>query len=365
MAALFHRLLDAGGVDTAIADQTLQRHAGHLAAGLVKGGQGDGFRGIIDDQIHAGSGLQCADVAALAADDAALHLIAGQRYHADGGLAAMVGSAAADGLSDEVAGDVIAVFLQVGLVGGNAHSLFVGQLLVHLVQQHLAGVLLTQAGQRFQTLHLLGAQSVDLCQTLLGFSGALFQLFFLLFQRFGLAVQRRLLLVDAVLLTADLRTALLDLLVGFCLLGIDLGFQTESLVLCFQNRFLALLVGGLDRLVHQPGSLGFGAADLSLGGLFTVVVTNKIARSHADSTNDQGHDHSDRGHCVHSPLFQFNAKLKAGDAAQQDTGNDIERAFNAKSDTKTIRTAQNRRHGQKHTAFLFTVPFYIKQAHFA
>ena len=60
-----------------------------------------------------------------------------------------------------------------------------------------------------------------------------------------------------------------------------------------------------------------------------------------------------------------NAKLKAGDAAQQDTGNDIERAFNAKSDTKTIRTAQNRRHGQKHTAFLFTVPFYIKQARFA
>jgi hypothetical protein len=64
-------------------------------------------------------------------------------------------------------------------------------------------------------------------------------------------------------------------------------------------------------------------------------------------------------------LFQFNAKLKAGDAAQQDTGNDIERAFNPKSDTKSIRTAQNRRHGQKHTAFLSTVPFYIKQARFA
>jgi hypothetical protein len=64
-------------------------------------------------------------------------------------------------------------------------------------------------------------------------------------------------------------------------------------------------------------------------------------------------------------LFQFNAKLKAGDAAQQDTGNDIERAFNPKSDTKTIRTVQNRRHGQKHTAFLSTVPFYIKQARFA
>ena len=37
------------------------------------------------------------------------------------------------GLTDHVAGDVIAVFLQVGLVGGNAHGLFVGQLLVRCV----------------------------------------------------------------------------------------------------------------------------------------------------------------------------------------------------------------------------------------
>ena len=35
VAALFHRLLDAGGVDAAITDQALQRHAGNLAAGLI------------------------------------------------------------------------------------------------------------------------------------------------------------------------------------------------------------------------------------------------------------------------------------------------------------------------------------------
>jgi len=64
-------------------------------------------------------------------------------------------------------------------------------------------------------------------------------------------------------------------------------------------------------------------------------------------------------------FVSIQCKIKAGDAAQQGTGNDIERAFNAKSDTKTIRTTLNRRHGQKHTAFLSTVPFYIKQARFA
>ena len=55
VAALLHRLLNAGGVDAAITDQALQRHAGNLAAGLVKGGQGDGLRGIVDDKIHARS----------------------------------------------------------------------------------------------------------------------------------------------------------------------------------------------------------------------------------------------------------------------------------------------------------------------
>ena len=260
-------------------------------------------RGIVDDQVHTGGGFQRTDVATLAADDAALHLVTGQRHHAHGGLAAVVGGAAAHGLTDQVAGDVVAVLLQVGLVGGNAHGLFVGELLIHLVQQHLAGVLLAQAGQRFQTLHLLSAQGVDLGQTGVGLGGTLLQVLFLALQGFGLAVQGIFLLVNAVFLTADLSTALFDLLVGLCLLGIDLGLQLEGLVLGFQNRFLALLVCGLDRFVHQAGRLGFGAADLCFGGLFPVVITNKIARSCTDNTHDQGHDHFDRGHRVHSPLF--------------------------------------------------------------
>ena len=72
MAALFHRFLNAGGVDAAVADQAFQGHAGHLAAGLVEGGQGNGLRGIVDDQVHTGGGFQRTDVAALTADDAAL-----------------------------------------------------------------------------------------------------------------------------------------------------------------------------------------------------------------------------------------------------------------------------------------------------
>ena len=58
VAALFHRLLDAGRMDAAIADEAFQRHAGHFAAGLVEGGQGNGLRGIVDDEVNAGGGLK-------------------------------------------------------------------------------------------------------------------------------------------------------------------------------------------------------------------------------------------------------------------------------------------------------------------
>ena len=213
----------------------------------------------------------------------------------------MVSGAAADGLTDHVAGDIIAVFLQIGLIGSHTDSLLVGELLVHLVQQHFAGILLAQARQGLQALHLLGTDGIHLSQAAVGLLVLFLELFFLLFQGFGLAVQRIFLLVNAVLLAADLSTALLDLLVGLSLLGIDLGFQAESLVLGFQNSFFSFLVSGLDCFVHQAGSLGFCAADLCLGGLFTVVVTNKITRAGSNSSNHDHDQQNDRGHRVHSP----------------------------------------------------------------
>ena len=155
-AGLFDHVFDAGGMDAAVGDELFERQPRDLAADRVERGDGNGLRRVVDDEVDAGDGLKRADVAALAADDAALHFVAGQRHHADGGLAAVVGSAAADGLTDQIACNVVAVLLQVGLIGGNAHCLFVGQLLVHLVQQHFAGIFLAQTGQRFQPLHLLG-----------------------------------------------------------------------------------------------------------------------------------------------------------------------------------------------------------------
>ena len=71
-----HELLDGRGVDAAVAHQRLERHARDLAAERVEGRQHHHLRRLVDEDGDAGGGLERLDVAALAADDAALHLLA-------------------------------------------------------------------------------------------------------------------------------------------------------------------------------------------------------------------------------------------------------------------------------------------------
>ena len=235
-AALVHRFLDAGGVDAAVRDQALQRQAGDLAAGLVKARQRDGLGRVVNDEVAAGGGLQRADVAAFAADDAALHLIRGQRHDADGGFAGGVGRAAGDGLADHLAGDGVAFILHVGLVGGHTHGFFVGQLVVDLLEQHGAGVLLRHGGDGFELFDLAQLELFQLVQAGFNELRALFEVLLLALHGGGALVQRLLLLVHAALLAADLGTAVLDLLVG-------LRFQAEGFVLGFNDGLFAFLFG--------------------------------------------------------------------------------------------------------------------------
>ena len=71
-------LLDPGRVDAAVREQLLERHAGDLAADAVEAGEDHGVGRVVDDEVDAGEVLEGADVAALAADDAALHVVGGE-----------------------------------------------------------------------------------------------------------------------------------------------------------------------------------------------------------------------------------------------------------------------------------------------
>ena len=75
LAYFAHNLLDAGGMDTSVHYQLVERKACHLPADRVECGKEDCVRSVIDNYFNAGGGLQGPDVAALTADDAALDLV--------------------------------------------------------------------------------------------------------------------------------------------------------------------------------------------------------------------------------------------------------------------------------------------------
>ena len=74
-AGLGDDFLDAARVDPAVGHQLREGDAGHLPADRVEAGEDDGLGRVVDDQVDARRLLEGPDVAALAADDPALHLV--------------------------------------------------------------------------------------------------------------------------------------------------------------------------------------------------------------------------------------------------------------------------------------------------
>jgi hypothetical protein len=75
----------------AVFDQLAQRQLRDLAPDAVERREHDGLRCVVDDHVDPGQVLQRADVAALAADDSALHVVGGELDQRDGRFRRMVG----------------------------------------------------------------------------------------------------------------------------------------------------------------------------------------------------------------------------------------------------------------------------------
>ena len=103
---LFVDLFDAVRVDPAVEHQLVEREPADLAPDRIKTRQQDRFRGVVDDQVDPGDGLEGPDVATLAADDPALHLVARQVQHADHALRGLLAGDPLDGVDDDVPGAV-------------------------------------------------------------------------------------------------------------------------------------------------------------------------------------------------------------------------------------------------------------------
>ena len=155
-------LLDARRVDAAVGDQRLDGLLGHLAADRVEGGDQDGFRRVVDDEVDAGGVLQGADVAALAADDAPLHLVGGQVDDRDRRGDHVLGGDALHGVGDDLLGQLLALLLQLLLDLLQLLRRLQPRLALVLLDDQVLGLLDGQARDLFQLQPLLLVELVDL-----------------------------------------------------------------------------------------------------------------------------------------------------------------------------------------------------------
>ena len=285
-----------GGVDAAVGDELLQRQTGDLPADGLEAGDGDGLRRVVDDEVNAGQRLDGADIAALAADDAALHLVIGQGNHADGHFGHGICGAALDGLSHHLAGAGFALFFHAGLDLFDFEGGLVGHLGLHLVDEVLLCLLGSEAGNTLQHFSLAALDDLDLFVFLVDGRVLLGQRFFLLLHGFQLAVQVLFLLLQAVFLPLQVSSALLYFL-------LILAAALQNLFFCFHQGLALLGFRAFDGLVDDALSLFFSAGDLLLGNSFAVANTEREADRAANHQAHQGEDDRDRLHGVRFLLF--------------------------------------------------------------
>ena len=278
-ARLFDHILDAGRMDAAVGDELFKRQPRNLAAHGVKRRNGDRLGRVVDDEVDTRDRLEGADVAALAADDAALHLIVRQRHNGNGGLGHMVRRAALDGGGDDLPRQRIGVVLELLLDLLDLDGGFVPHVVFYALEDVGFRFLLRQARDLIQHLHLAALEACDLFLLRLDVGGLFGKLVFLLFMKVKLLVERFFLLLEPPLLLLKLASALFYFL--FVLVPRFMDF-----FLCFEQHLALLAFAALDRLVDDAASLFFGASDFLLRDLLAI--------GHADEETDRAnHDQCD------------------------------------------------------------------------
>ncbi len=151
-----------GRVDPPVQDELLHRTPGDLAPDRVEAGDRHRFRRIVDDHVDAGGLLEGADVAAVAADDAALHLVRRQGYDRDRDFGHVVRRHPLDGVGDQLARPALAFGLSFLLdLPDDADHVAAG-LALDLGQQQRLGIVPAHARDALQLFDGLLVQRLKL-----------------------------------------------------------------------------------------------------------------------------------------------------------------------------------------------------------
>src|SRR5437773_11177943 len=154
--ALRDDFFDPPRVNAPVGDETLEREPTHLAPHGVEARDYDRVGRIVDDHVHAGSGLEGADVATFAADDASLHLVGREGDGGHGALGGVLGRDALDRDGEDLlrlaVGALFRLLLQLAAQRGG----FAAGLVLEAAQQLLLRLLRGEAGDLLEPGPRLG-----------------------------------------------------------------------------------------------------------------------------------------------------------------------------------------------------------------
>ena len=238
-----HDLLDTGGVDSPVLDQPFDGEPRHRAAERIEARQHDRLRRLVHDHVDTGRHLDRADIAALAPDDAALHVVVRQLDHRDDAVHEIRGRQPLNRFRHDAPG--AAAGLELRLLLDAAHDIrrLLPRLRLDLAQQLAAGFPRRGSGDPLQPGPALQEQGLGLLlgrrDALLPLAGptlAIIEIMLLLPQELELARDVALLLLEPFLEPLHLVA-----------LGARLVFEARrgdaALLLGFQIRLLESRLG--------------------------------------------------------------------------------------------------------------------------
>ena len=159
---LLHDLFDSRRMNTAVGNQSLDSQFGYFAPVRIEAGQDNRTGRVVDDEVDTGGQLERADVPTLAADDAALEVVARQiddRYRR---LDRMLGCATLNSLGDVVFGTVAGCFSCFGIKTLDQVRRVVPCLAFDLLQQQIFRFVGCQARHALEVVLLLSDQTLVL-----------------------------------------------------------------------------------------------------------------------------------------------------------------------------------------------------------
>ena len=308
-------------MDAAVGNQLLQRDTGHLAANRIKRGNDDRFRGIVDDQINARRRLQRADVAALAANDAALHILVGQGYDGHSGLCDVIGSAALNRHGDDIARLLLSLVLRVLLNLANEHASIMERFLLNTLDDHVLRFVLRHLRHALKLSALLGFQLAGsllggfhrrllLGVHLLRFLRQAIQLVLLALKGILARIKVIRLLVEGLLALGNAALAALHFVTAVTDFAVKLVLQANDFFLRLKDAFLLLLLSAALSVVQQVLRVLFRPADL----LFLNVLAIDIAKcgAHGSADDKRSNDIKNRQPVSHSFFDKISFQFRFG-----------------------------------------------------